>query len=231
MNYKIRLWHYVFGLLIIIIAYIAIAGEIGKVNTSSSGSVIELSTNMDSGTVPFTVYFIISKNLSNPVVNYQIDFDGDGIVDYSTDSFNDIHYTYKKEGVYYPKITVIDSAGNSFSNSTIVTILSKEQLENHLKDIWEQMKSALIAGRMETALNYFMPGVKGDYQIMYTKAGPDKIKAYFSRIKSIHLTNSYGKVANCGIMIEEADGTFSYPLTFVKDHNGVWKIFQSTYLR
>jgi PKD repeat protein len=231
MNYKIRLWHYAFCLSIFFIASMSIAGEIGKENILTSEDSIELSAFPDSATAPYLVSFIISEKLSNSVLNYQMDYDGDGIVDYSGAKFDNIRYTYKKEGIYYPKVTVIDSTGNSFSSNTTVTILSKEQLENVLKDIWEHMKSALIAGNMETALNYFMPGVKKEYQIMYTKAGPDKIKAYFSRIKSIHLANSYGKVANCGIMIEEADGTFSYPLTFVKDNNGVWKIFQSTYLR
>lgn len=226
MNYKVRSWHYLVCLSIFFIASMSIAGEIGKKIVLTSENSIELSAFPDNATAPYLVSFIISEKLSNSILNYQMDYDGDGIVDYSGAKFDNIRYTYKKEGIYYPKVTVIDSTGNSFSSNTTVTILSKEQLENVLKDIWEHMKSALIAGDMETALNYFMPGKQREYQERFTKLGPDKIKTIFSKIKSIHLTNSYDKVANCGVMREDADGTFSYPLRFVKDNNGVWKIYE-----
>jgi len=196
-----------------------------KVDALTSENNIELSAVTDAATPPFKVAFMVSEKLLNPIVQYQIDFNGDGIVDYSGSKFDDVYYTYEKEGVFHPKLTVMDNHGRSFYSSTTVTMLSKEQLEKQLKDIWEQMKSAIIAGKMETALSYFMPGIQRDYKKIFTDMGPDKIKTFFSKSKSIHLTNSYGKVANCGIMREEADGTFSYPLIFVKDNNGIWKIY------
>ena len=196
------------------------------VNATIPENYITLSVYPESGIVPLIVSFVISENLSNSILNYQIDFNGDGIMDYSSSTFENINYTYSSEGTYHPQVTVMDSAGNIYVGSSTVTILSKTQLEALLKAKWEGMKSALMAGDMETALSYFMPGNQEKYRQIFTAFGQTKINSIFSGISSIHLSNNYEKVASCGALRAEAGGTYSYPLIFVKDNNGIWKIFE-----
>jgi hypothetical protein len=79
---------------------------------------------------------------------------------------------------------------------------------------------------MDTALSYFMPGNQEKYRQIFTTLGHTKINSIFSGISSIHLAKNYEKVASCGALRAEAGGIYSYPIIFVKDHNGIWKIFE-----
>ncbi len=196
------------------------------VNATIPENFITLSAYPVSGTAPLTVFFVVSENLSNTILNYQIDFNGDGITDYTGLSFDNVNYTYTVEGTYHPQVTVMDSVGNNYSSSTNVTVLSKAQLEVLLKAKWEGMKSALMAGNMDAALSYFMPGNQEKFRQIFTALGQTKINAIFSGISSIRLAKNYETVASCGAMRAEAGGTYSYPLIFVKDNYGIWKIYE-----
>ena len=76
-------------------------------------------------------------------MNYQIDFEGKGIIGYSGATFDNVTYTYTTEGIYYPTITVTDDKGNTYSDSIAVTVLNKSQIDALLRSKWEAMKGAL----------------------------------------------------------------------------------------
>ena len=194
------------------------------VNATIPENYITLSAYPESGTTPLTVSFVVSENLSNSILNYQIDFNGDGIMDYSGSTFDNINNTYASEGTYHPKATVIDSAGNNYSNSATVTILSKTQLEALLKAKWEGMKSALLSGNVDTALSYFIDGNQDEYRAIFAGMDIATINEIFNGIQYIEVTKVYGKVASCGAIRNEAGGIYSYPLVFIQDNNGIWKI-------
>jgi len=69
------------------------------------------------------------------VAGYQIDFDGDGVIDYDGDTFENMTFTYTTEGVYYPTVTVTDEQGNVYKDSIAVTVLNKEQLDSLVKQV------------------------------------------------------------------------------------------------
>ncbi len=105
-------------------------GAVGRaevaVKADTTKPYITLSANITSGIPPLTTYFQISTATPNPIVSYQMDFDGDGDIDYTGDTFDNITYTYTTEGIYYPTVTVTDDQGNTYTDSIAITVLNKD---------------------------------------------------------------------------------------------------------
>ncbi len=196
------------------------------VNATIPEEHIRIEAYPSSGTAPRRIAFVVSSSWSNSILHYQMDFDGNGTADDSGDKLGNLHYTYPSEGIYHPRITITDSAGNGHSAETIVVVQSKTQLEDLLRGKWDQMKTELMTGNVETALNHFLPGNREKYRAIFTNLGPDKIRSIFSGIGAIHLSDQYEKVASGGVLRQETGGTYSYPVTFIQDANGIWRIFE-----
>jgi hypothetical protein len=189
------------------------------------GPQVRLTANVTSGIGPFTTYFMATAEMPEIVTTYQIDFEGDGIIDYEGSTFDNISHTYTSEGIYFPKLTVTDSQGNAYADSVDIVILSKTAVDTVLKAKWEGMKAALMAGNIETALNYFVPGGQDEYRAIFTSMGSEGINTIFSGITEIRLNSYKGGAAECGAVRVERGGVYSYPVTFVKDYFGMWKIY------
>ncbi|MBI4822832.1 MAG: PKD domain-containing protein [Nitrospirae bacterium] len=59
-----------------------------------------------------------------------MDFEGDGIIDYTGASFESISHTYTLEGIFYPTLYVTDTQGNIYSDVIAITVLSKTEMDN-----------------------------------------------------------------------------------------------------
>lgn len=196
------------------------------VNAEVPANFIKLSAYPESGVQPMNVFFVVSQQLSNPIVNYQIDFDGDGVIDYEGPVFNNVNFTYTTEGIYHPGLTVTDSAGNIYTGSTTVTVQFRSRLEILLKTKWEAMKAALQAGDVDTAISYIIAGNQSQYKAIFAGMDSATINQIFSGISTIEVAKVYGNVASCGAIRNETRGVYSYPLVFVQDPNGIWKILE-----
>ncbi len=97
-------------------------------------------------------------------------------------------------------------------------------MEDLLGAKWEAMRTALLGGDMETALQYLVGLNREKYREIFTEFGSDKVNRIFSGISEIRLYTLYGRVAGCGAIRTETGGTYSYPVTFVRDENGIWRI-------
>ncbi|GBE53869.1 hypothetical protein BMS3Bbin15_00015 [archaeon BMS3Bbin15] len=86
------------------------------------------------------------------------------------------------------------------------------------------MKTALLAGDAETALTYFVEDSKDRYREKFTQLSDDQINSIFSNIIEFEIYSVNDSIAQCGAIRVESGGTFSYPVTFVKDENGIWNM-------
>ncbi len=128
--------------------------------------------------------------------------------------------------LYFPRMTVTDTQGNAYTETTIVNILSFEEMDALLRSKWEGMKGALLSGNMERALTYFVVVSRDRYIQLFTELSSARINSIFSNISEFKLDTLYGQVAECGAIRIETGGRYSYPVTFVKGENGIWRIIE-----
>ncbi|NWF93877.1 MAG: hypothetical protein HXY46_13255 [Syntrophaceae bacterium] len=143
--------------------------------------------------------------LLNPISGYSWDLNGDGTPEISgTESKIVAQYQYP--GLYFPRVSVTDTLGNIYAETTIVNIFFKGDIENLLRAKWEAMKAALLGGDMEAALQYFVGLNREKYRQIFTEFGSDKVNRIFSSISEIRLYTLYGRVAGCGAIRIETGG-------------------------
>jgi hypothetical protein len=201
------------------------AGRTGITVTVAPAPLARLSANVTSGIAPLTVYFTADAQASHPVTNYRMDFDGDGVDEVGGATFDSVNHTYELEGVYFPKLTVTDSQGNVYTDAVGVVVTGKEAVLATLREKWDGMKAALLAGDTQTALTYFLPGSRPEYDKLFTALGREKLNTLLGGITEIQLNSHMGGSAECGAIRVESGGTYSYPVTFGKDDHGMWKIY------
>jgi PKD repeat protein len=113
------------------------------VNAITTTPHVTLNANIESGIAPLTTYFSISTSIPNAVSTYQMDYEGDGIVDYTGTTFDNISFTYNTEGIYYPTVIVTDTQGIQYTDTVAVVVLNTSQLDALLQAKWNAMKTAL----------------------------------------------------------------------------------------
>ena len=183
---------------------------------------IILNSNITSGIPSLTAYFSVSSEIPNLIVQYDMDFEGDGVMDYSGITFEDISHAYTTEGIYYPTLTVTDIQGNTYSDTIAITVLDKEQIDALLKGKWEGMKGALAEGDIEGALKYFIGRSKERYGIIFS-ALKDQFPTILQTFVEFNIVNVFENIAEYEIVANENGVLYSYPGIFIRGGDGIWR--------
>jgi DNA-binding beta-propeller fold protein YncE len=197
------------------------------INTNDITQKVELSANITSGIAPLTTYF--SASTSFIPVSYQMDYEGDEVVDYTGTIFENISHIYTSEGIFYPTITVTDNQGNTYSDTIAITVMNKAEIDTLLREKWEGMKTALANQNIAQALNYHLDEARQLYSDIYT-AFFDQLPQHAQEMQDIQLVYAKNNTAKYRLRENELYGgsmeTISYYIYFVIDKDGLWKIYR-----
>jgi len=183
----------------------------------------ELSANITSGIPPLQVCFTASTSFTP--TSYQMDFEGDGIIDYTGPAFEDISFTYNSEGVYYPTISVTDDQGNAYSDTIAITVMNKTEIDTLLKEKWEGMKGELSTHNIEKAVAYFLSSSQERYRYIFTSL-LNSLQDIITDMHAMEIVSIEEGVAEYRIKRQEDVRDVTYYIYFVLDQNGLWKIQQ-----
>jgi len=163
-------------------------------------------------------------NLSRPIASVALDADGDGTPDFGSTTLPEtIPFTYAQPGLYHATMTITDDQGVIYTATININVMSLTELDALLKSKWEGMKAALVNGDIETALTYFTSPVQERYRLTFNQF-KDKLPIRISNIEAPHLLNVSDILAEAELIRTRHGVRYSYPITFVKDRNGLWKI-------
>lgn len=181
---------------------------------------------LDPTTQTLNVTFEAEAFLENPVSSYSWDFNGDGTPEI-TGMDSNVTGQYQEPGLYFPRVTITDNQGNVYTETTLVNVLSREEMDTLLRDKWEGTKAALANQDIESAIQIFTSEAQGIYRDLF-----NALKPILSNIVNelnttqINLISMEGNVAEYEILVTRGGTTFSFNLKFIKDTNGVWKIWR-----
>ena len=193
------------------------------VTASTTGNYITITSNIDSGIATLEPTLRVDGYASGttPSMSYL----GPGPVDWTNCiSYDACKVKMTAEGTYYFTATGTGTDGNNYQDTIGITVLSRTAMNALLQAKWNGMKTALVNGDIEGAVSYFADDTKIIYKNKFSTLGSERINAIFASFSDFKLEVFYGQLAECGAIRVEADGTFSYPVTLIKDKNGIWKI-------
>ena len=92
-----------------------------------------------------------------------------------------------------------------------------------LKQQWDAMWSALLAGNLNGALTYFVRESQERYRAIFMDIQPLLPQA-FASIEGFHLLSVANGDAEAEAVRTENGTTYSYPILYVQDNKGIWKL-------
>lgn len=205
-------------------------GGVGRAEvtvTAVKAPYVTLNANITSGIPPLTTYFQITTAIPNAITGYRIDFEGDGIIDYTGAMFDDISHAYTTSGIYFPTVTVTDDQGNLYTDTMAIVLLDRQKLDAILKGKWEGMKAMLRGGDIEGAMKYFSADRQAAYRQAFSLLSDDlaTIATEMQEIESVYFI---GNVAKYRIKrqqtIDSRPLELVYYIYFTRDSDGKWSI-------
>jgi YVTN family beta-propeller protein len=195
--------------------------------TNDTTQHVALSANITSGISPLIAYF--STSTSFIPVSYQMDFEGDGIIDLTETTFEEISYTYLSEGTFFPTLIITDDQGDTYSDTIAVTVQNKTEIDTLLRGKWKEMTTYLIGQDIEGTLNYYLDESKQLYSDIYT-AFYDQLPQLAQEMNDIQPIYMKSSTAKYRLRKDEKYGgnieTITYYIYFVLDKDGLWKIYR-----
>lgn len=192
------------------------------VNAVTTGNYVNLSSNIESGIAPLTANFSTSTSNFTPA-SYQMDYEGDGVVDYTGTTFENISHVYTSEGIFYPTLAVTDNQGNTYSGTIAITVLSKTEMDTLLKGKWEGMKGGLSQGNIEKALKYIAAPSQNMYRYNFELMS-SLLPTIAQDMGNITLVKIVDNLAEYEMTATQDGQTLSFYVEFVRDTDGIWRI-------
>jgi PKD repeat protein len=184
---------------------------------------VNLSANITSGLSPLDVTFSIDTQISNPIVAYEMDFEGDDVIDQTIVDPDNVTFTYVQEGLYYPTITVTDDQGYQYTDIIAINILSLVEMDALFNAKWEGMKTAMINADVERTVESFEVNSREFYNEQFT-AFSTILNQIGNELGDLQLVAIEDNWAEYEVIVTRASVTYSFYLLFVQDIDGIWRI-------
>jgi hypothetical protein len=196
-----------------------------SISISSSGtSLFSVSVEPASGIAPLKTAFLVWNNANIQISKIQIDFDGDGTVDFTTaDLGARIETTYVTPGVYPARIMVTDSSNNVHGMSQFVVVKDITKLDAMLRGVYTGMLSMLRQGNIDAALAYVTGGVHDKYKAVFNALKPT-LATMVDQLGDIQDGSISGEMAEYVIVRNAAAGPQAFLIYFILGEDGVWRI-------
>ena len=198
------------------------------INTETQQEFIRLTATPVSGVLDQTgilnVAFEAETYLVNPVSSYSWDFNGDGTPEITGTELTALAQ-YQFPGIYFPRVTVTDNQGNVYTETALVNVFSREEMDSLLSAKWGGMRTAMTNKDVEKAGSYFADWTKERYTGIFS-ALEDRLPQIAQEMQNIGMIYLIDRVAKYRIRRTEGAGEITYYIYFVRDENGLWKIQQ-----
>jgi hypothetical protein len=183
-----------------------------------------LFANPATGESPLAVRFMVG-DIYKSQSRYELDYEGDGTVDLVADSPTTLevglNHTYQQNGLYFPTLTVTASTG---SKSMWTVLVSVSKIPD-LKAKWDEMRTALAAGQIESAVKYFTTGNRDSYQRAFSAiAETGRLAEVAAGMADLVIVRTEGDNAEGDLQIIKNGKTYSHHVKFEKDTDGIWRI-------
>lgn len=178
-------------------------------------------TNSEAGILPFETELEIggSFNFASPALTHT-----GGGVEYTENGENRFLVKFLDTGIYCFHVDAQDDDENIYSDEVVIRIYDRSELDTLLQNRWSSMIDNLNTGDTASAL-VFMHGES--QHIFETVFGNmlSRMTEFMSTYDSVTLLSVSGNEAQYKISTVEDGIRYKYPLYFIKDNNGLWKIF------
>ena len=192
------------------------------VNVTLLGHYIRLTANIESGIAPLET--ILTLDTSLDPTRLSVTYTGPADVEFLSTSENEYRVRLNVEGTYFFTAEGTDSAGVSYSDTVALSVLPKEALDTLLRGKWEGLKETLSKNDIEQAINYFVENARETYRYNFELL-KDLLPVIAQDMGEIRVVDVCDQVAHYALSSYQDGMELSFYIKFVKDIDGLWKIY------
>ena len=194
-----------------------------RVQSPLSGS-IRFEAFPAAGLAPLTTRFVTGPFPAGSV--YSLDLDSDGTIDYEGDTLTDQVFVYARPGIHVAMLRVMSADGQQLAAQTSVEVRDRAALEARLRTVWGAFRVALSAGDAAGAASFVHSDRRATWEEYFRQFTPDLFAATDTVFADVTLLEVGTGRAECEMM-REVDGLlYSFPISFLIDVDGGWKLWQ-----
>jgi hypothetical protein len=195
-----------------------------SVNVTSSGpSPLVISADPVQGVTPLTVAFKVANPAGIALASLGFNPGGPGFQAPNSDPGVLFAFTYPAAGTFQSVVSLVDSAGNTYTQPIVIQAQDPAQMDQMFTAIWNGMNAALAAGDKTTAMTFLSDDAKPKYGPVFDRLLPHMatIVASYSPLQRLSLTRGIGEYA-INRTIDSVNRIFL--IYFVQDSSGAWRI-------
>ena len=189
-------------------------------------SPFQVSAFPQNGIAPHSVNFSVFSGASDVVARIDVDFNGDGVTDFTTTAPNaTIQTTYTAPGVYRPTVTVTDTQGRTYTSTQVMVVASVATLDAKLRGIYAGMLARLRVGDIEGALNAFTDNAAKRYRPVFEDLRPNlaTVVDQLGAVADGLISDGFAEY----VLVQDAPtGRQAFLMYFIRGSDGVWRISQ-----
>jgi len=178
----------------------------------------------NAGFAPFNISFGFKIDPSIQVQSIAVDFDGDGVTDYTTsDPKAIVSHDYNSVGTYRPNIVVTSATLQTYAAERRVIILDPAPWRDRLCNVYGYLRVQLAANQTTNALQAFASDVRTNYQHLVSAMG-SQVTTAAGQLGTIASGFIGPDDAHLTVVKQGSGVVLGYPVVFMPDENGVWRI-------
>jgi glucose/arabinose dehydrogenase len=175
------------------------------------------------GLAPHTVRFGAP---TFPAGAFSLDLESDATVDYEGDGLESREFTYARPGAYVATLRVTTQDGQTFTGRTSVEVYDRAALEAQLQAAWGGLKEALRTRDVQRAATFVHSGRRAAWQEYLSQLPASAFEAIDSVFTEVTLLDMAPGRAECQMMREVGGVVYSFPVSFLIDADGRWRLWQ-----
>lgn len=191
--------------------------------TGGTPSALTVSADPPCGHAPHATRFSVQDGAGSGVSSLEIDFDGDGRVDYVGDGKAPAPHTYTSPGVYQARVTARDRAGAAVVSSHWIVVWDAADTDALLRSIYTGMLGRLRVGAVDGALNFLSTGVQDKYQEIFDTLRDD-LPTIVDQLGTLKRGPIGSEMAEYLVTRDLGGQQTAFPVYFLRGTDGVWRI-------
>jgi len=174
-----------------------------------------------SGVAPLSVRFSLSR--SADTASFELDVDGDGVVEVVGQALEEHVVTYPRAGIYIARAVVTDTAGAVSTATAVVRAFDAAALDSHLQAKWTAMRDALRRGDIAAGVSHIVQRRRADYEAAFRllSGSLPVIDSILTDLVPLTIRNASAIYE----MRRTDDGLLkSFEIRFAIDGDGIWRL-------
>ena len=185
---------------------------------------LRLESSPAAGLAPLRVRFFASGVPAGSA--YSLDLDSDGLPEEEGEGLPQREFVYARPGVHLATLKLTTPDGQVLLARGSIEVYDRARLETRLRSEWSGFKTAMRAADPAVAASFVHRDRRAAWAEYFSRLTPAQRAATEALFTDLTLVATAPGRAECDMLRDEDGLLYSFPVSFVLDGDGGWKLWQ-----